>query len=353
MNYQSSYQNNKINFYKNENLQKEKQNNKVESIIIPLELKNQKLNTYLSISNNIDNNSLYVNLSESKEDINKQINEIEELLIKHEETIKKYNNMIKENERNILEIDKETNKKELEISNLKNEIIKKENQKREISSQINELNKIISNPNTTQSSFLQAKFNNIPYSDLYIIKCLQKDLTDYQIYIREQISYKKPIISEIINNLQNCVNEINSDYKVNLYGSYCTGLCLPWSDIDTVITNNSNYTDDFFLSKLYRKLTTKNWVLKHKFIENTNIPIIKLVSNDKFNFHIDISIENEKHFGLKTVELIKSYLNTYSVLEPIILALKTLLNNGSLNNPYTGGLSSYGLTLMVVSFIQS
>ena len=246
MNYQSSYQNNKINFYKNENLQKEKQNNKVESIIIPLELKNQKLNTYLSISNNIDNNSLYVNLSESKEDINKQINEIEELLIKHEETIKKYNNMIKENERNILEIDKETNKKELEISNLKNEIIKKENQKREISSQINELNKIISNPNTTQSSFLQAKFNNIPYSDLYIIKCLQKDLTDYQIYIREQISYKKPIISEIINNLQNCVNEINSDYKVNLYGSYCTGLCLPWSDIDTVITNNSNYTDDFF-----------------------------------------------------------------------------------------------------------
>ena len=353
MNYQSSYQNNKINFYKNENLQKEKQNNKVESIIIPLELKNQKLNTYLSISNNIDNNSLYVNLRESKEDINKQINEIEELLIKHEETIKKYNNMIKENERNILEIDKETNKKELEISNLKNEIIKKENQKREISSQINELNKIISNPNTTQSSFLQAKFNNIPYSDLYIIKCLQKDLTDYQIYIREQISYKKPIISEIINNLQNCVNEINSDYKVNLYGSYCTGLCLPWSDIDTVITNNSNYTDDFFLSKLYRKLTTKNWVLKHKFIENTNIPIIKLVSNDKFNFHIDISIENEKHFGLKTVELIKSYLNTYSVLEPIILALKTLLNNGSLNNPYTGGLSSYGLTLMVVSFIQS
>ena len=93
MNYQSSYQNNKINFYKNENLQKEKQNNKVESIIIPLELKNQKLNTYLSISNNIDNNSLYVNLSESKEDINKQINEIEELLIKHEETIKKWNKL--------------------------------------------------------------------------------------------------------------------------------------------------------------------------------------------------------------------------------------------------------------------
>ena len=101
------------------------------------------------------------------------------------------------------------------------------------------------------------------------------------------------------------------------------------------------------------KLTKKNWVKSHKFIENANVPIIKLVSNDKFNFHIDISVENDKHFGLKTVELVKSYMKTYPVLKPIILALKTLLANGNLNNPYTGGLSSYGLILMVVSYIQS
>ena len=81
--------------------------------------------------------------------------------------------------------------------------------------------------------------------------------------------------------------------------------------------------------------------------------IIKLVSNYKFNFHIDISEENEKLFGLKTVELVKSYLNIYSVLKPIILTLKTLLNNGNLNNLYSGRISSYGLILMVVSFIQS
>ena len=101
------------------------------------------------------------------------------------------------------------------------------------------------------------------------------------------------------------------------------------------------------------KLIKKSWVKSHKFIENTSVPIIKLISNDKYNFHIDISVENDKHFGLKTVELVKSYMKTYPVLEPIILALKTLLANGNLNNPYTGGLSSYGLILMVVSYIQS
>lgn len=63
-----------------------------------------------------------------------------------------------------------------------------------------------------------------------------KDLTDYQAYVKEQIAQKKPVIQDILEELQKVVNEINPNYKVNLYGSYCTGLCLPWSDIDTVIT---------------------------------------------------------------------------------------------------------------------
>lgn len=206
----------------------------------------------------------------------------------------------------------------------------------------------------SQLSFLSNKFCSENYNESYIIKCLQKDLTDYQAYVREIISHKRPTIDEIINNIQQAVDEINSDYKVNLYGSYSTGLCLPWSDIDVVLINQTeHHVEDYMLSKLYMKLTSKPWIKSHKFIETTNIPIIKLVSNDIFQFHIDISVQCDKHFGLKCVELVKSYLQTYSVLEPIVLALKTLLNNGNLNNPYTGGLSSYGLILMVVSFIQS
>ena len=74
---------------------------------------------------------------------------------------------------------------------------------------------------------------------------------------------------------------------------------------------------------------------------------------DNEKMQIDISIQEEKHFGLKCVALVKSYLSEYVVLEPLILALKTILKNANLNDPYTGGLSSYGLILMVVSYIQS
>lgn len=202
---------------------------------------------------------------------------------------------------------------------------------------------------------LSTKFESNSYNDTYIIKCLQRDLLDYKAYVCDIIAQKRPIIDQLISSIQEVVDEINPDYKVNLYGSYTTGLCLPWSDIDVVLINqkDSHYADDYLLGRLYGKLVTKQWVKQHKYIKSTNIPIIKLISNEMFQqFHIDISVQCDKHFGLKCVELVKSFLKEYEELEPIVLALKTLLNNGNLNNPYTGGLSSYGLILMVVSFIQ-
>ena len=326
---------------------------------------------------------LCLDLFQSEDSLNQQIEELEKQLKEKKETIKKNEEYIEKKKIEISKIkqdiidaeetiklkNKNKAEQEKEIADIKaqNEDYKKyldnltENIQQKEDPAINQIEKnnndMFSFPQTQiteeEFTFLERKFHTQPYDHNYIVSCLQKDLTDYQAYVKEQIDQKSPSIKTILDELQSVVNEVSPKYKVNLYGSYSTGLCLPWSDIDTVITCENGHPDEFFLSKLYIKLTNKPWVKEHKFIENTAIPIIKLVSNDKFNFHIDISEESEKHFGLKTVELVKSYLNAYSVLKPIILALKTLLNNGNLNNPYTGGLSSYGLILMVVSFIQS
>jgi non-canonical poly(A) RNA polymerase PAPD5/7 len=91
-----------------------------------------------------------------------------------------------------------------------------------------------------------------------------------------------------------------------------------------------------------------------KFLENLPIPSIKIVSSSDYgSISIDITIQDDKHYGLKCVSLIESYLKEYNALRPIILALKTILKNANLNDPKSGGLSSYGLILMVVSYIQS
>lgn len=111
----------------------------------------------------------------------------------------------------------------------------------------NELLNFSSNPLSEEEfKFLDAKFKSHSYDHNYIVSCLQKDLTDYQEYVKEQISQKEPVIQDILQKLQSAVNEINPNYKVNLYGSYCTGLCLPWSDIDTVITCEGGQTDEYF-----------------------------------------------------------------------------------------------------------
>ena len=361
------------------------EDNNKDNLIIPIELKSLDYPTYLSIG---EDTKLCLDLFENEESLHNHIEDLKNQIYEKTKSIKEDENFIQKKREDLLKIEEDIKNIEENIKKQKRIKISQEKQINEIEAQNKEYSKLLENlkkytENNRQSEesisnyeeqkennnnlfdcskviiteeefkVLEQKFHSQKYENNYIVSCLQKDLIDYQAYVKDQISQKEPVIQEILNELQLVVNEINPSYKVNLYGSYCTGLCLPWSDIDTVLTCESDIKDEYFLSRLYYKLVNKPWVKDKKFIENTTIPIIKLVSNDKFNFHIDISEESEKHFGLKTVELVKSYLKAYNVLEPIILALKTLLNNGNLNNPYTGGLSSYGLILMVVSFIQS
>ncbi len=57
---------------------------------------------------------------------------------------------------------------------------------------------------------------------------------------------------------------------------------------------------------------------------------------------MDISIQDGKHYGLKCVELVKSFMNEYEALEPLIFALKNLLKNANLNDPYTVYITNIG-----------
>ena len=61
-----------------------------------------------------------------------------------------------------------------------------------------------------------------------------------------------------------------------------------------------------------------------------------MTSTEQFNnMHIDISLQDSKHYGLKCVELVKSFMKEYEPLEPLIFALKNILKNSNLNDPYT------------------
>ena len=90
------------------------------------------------------------------------------------------------------------------------------------------------------------------------------------------------------------------------------------------------------LQSLYLNLYDKPWKKTIKFIDTAIIPIIKINASEEYNsMQMDISLQDGKHYGLKCVELVKSFLTEYEALEPLIFALKNLLKNANLNDPYT------------------
>jgi len=91
-----------------------------------------------------------------------------------------------------------------------------------------------------------------------------------------------------------------------------------------------------------------------KFISSTAFPVIKIVCTEKYlKKKLDITLQDDRHNGIKCVELVKEYLLEYEdILRPLIYILKHLLFHAGLNDPYQGGLSSYGLILMMVSLLQ-
>lgn len=95
-----------------------------------------------------------------------------------------------------------------------------------------------------KAEYLEKKFSVSKYDEKYIIKCLQKDLLDFQEYTKDQIRRNKALQEELIRLVQEAVGEISTDFEVKLYGSHATSLCLPWSDLDIVLvhkrTNTSN-----------------------------------------------------------------------------------------------------------------
>lgn len=67
--------------------------------------------------------------------------------------------------------------------------------------------------------------------------------------------------------------------------------------------------------------------------------------------NIDITLMTEHHNGILCVNLVKEYLKENKAIEPLILVLKQMLKVWGYNEPYNGGLSSYALFLMIVSFL--
>ncbi|KAF7467979.1 non-canonical poly(A) RNA polymerase PAPD7 [Marmota monax] len=86
-----------------------------------------------------------------------------------------------------------------------------------------------------------------------------------------------------------------------------------------------------------------------KVLDKATVPIIKLTDQET-EVKVDISFNMET--GVRAAEFIKNYMKKYSLLPYLILVLKQFLLQRDLNEVFTGGISSYSLILMAISFLQ-
>ena len=159
--------------------------------------------------------------------------------------------------------------------------------------------------------------------------------------------------------------------NVQVFGSQATGLFLPSSDVDLVILLEKDETlekqkdkkkveeqemkewDASSASPLVRLATAlqdewRDELSYLELIENTRVPLVKFTHTSGVSF--DVCFDQET--GPKAALLMKTYMDAMPPLRPLAFVLKYFMESRGLNEPYSGGVGSFMLQLMIVSFLQ-
>ncbi|KAI3889975.1 hypothetical protein MKW92_037277 [Papaver armeniacum] len=137
--------------------------------------------------------------------------------------------------------------------------------------------------------------------------------------------------------------------KVEVFGSFKTGLYLPTSDIDVVILDSKVRTPQMGLHALSKALSQRGIAKKIQVIAKARVPIIKFIERQSgVNFDISFDVEN----GPKAAEFIKDAITKMPPLRPLCLILKIFLQQRELNEVYSGGIGSYTLLSMLIAHLQ-
>ena len=183
--------------------------------------------------------------------------------------------------------------------------------------------------------------------------------------------------------------------SVQIFGSQATGLFLPESDIDVSIqlkdgekhdakeqgdskngkstekADSTSDKDSKMVSKqqelddmekwdqpsgspLQRLATAlrEHWLPELSYlevIENTRVPLVKF-THAPTNISFDVCFN--KPSGVHAAQLMHQYMEALPPLRPLTFVLKQFMASRSLNQPYTGGVGSFLLQMMIVSFLQ-
>ncbi|XP_050071819.1 non-canonical poly(A) RNA polymerase protein Trf4-1-like [Anopheles maculipalpis] len=153
---------------------------------------------------------------------------------------------------------------------------------------------------------------------------------------------------KVVSRIEQIVLNLWPSARVEMFGSFRTGLYLPTSDIDLVVIGQwvNLPLRTLEMELINQGIAEPNSV---RVLDKASVPIVKLTDRQT-QVKVDISFNMES--GVQSAKLIKGFKREYPVLEKLVLVLKQFLLQRDLNEVFTGGISSYSLILMCISFLQ-
>ncbi|CAD5209571.1 unnamed protein product [Bursaphelenchus xylophilus] len=133
---------------------------------------------------------------------------------------------------------------------------------------------------------------------------------------------------------------------VDLYGSVATGVYLSDSDVDVSVRFKGRTEVDYYrVAEYFRQNGSYRDI--HVRVKSS-IPLVKLVDGIS-NFSMDITFNMASN---SAAEWVKRQMAIYPDLDRLILIVKKMMVVYHLNEPFSGGLSSYALVILLTHYLN-
>lgn len=137
--------------------------------------------------------------------------------------------------------------------------------------------------------------------------------------------------------------------EVHLFGSSSTGLNLPSADIDVAVAGVEGVRATTAMKRIANWLLEKGEVSKIEIVQSARVPVAKLQQRST-GLWADVIINRLD--GIETSKFIRDHMEVFPALAPLVLFLKLFLLQRGLHETFGGGLGSYLLVCLVLSFLQ-
>ena len=156
----------------------------------------------------------------------------------------------------------------------------------------------------------------------------------------------------VVGEIEGICRELWGDkVQVHMFGSQATGTANKFSDVDLTVLGCDCPVDDTTpaLVAIADIIKERGLASYLEIIPNAKVPIIKMDHKDS---GISIDICCNEATGVEAASLVSAFSGTYPQFKYLTMILKSFLARRHLHETYSGGIGSFVLAAMVISFIQ-